>query len=114
MPDPKGQRNQGFGSTPVISRIVSSARLMSRRSHSSVKASIGAWKFEWLPIRWPASTMLRAISGFARVQRPWRKKVARIPAAARVSRIRPSAPGAVGRPGNSVSKVSATRTTAPA
>ena len=37
--------------------------------------------------------MLRAISGFARVQRPWRKKVARIPAAASASRIRPSAPG---------------------
>ena len=110
MPRPNGQRNHGFGSMPVTSRIVSSARSTSRRNHSSESPFIGAWKFEWFPIRWPAAAMRCASSGYARVQRPWRKNEPRTFSEPSVSRIRSSPPGRAGRPGNSVSNESATFT----
>ena len=107
-PSPYGQRNHGRGSTPVASRITSSASRTSRcdarvgeHAHRRVVAGSGCR-------RGGRRRRSAAHSPGRRVaQRPWTKNVARTPAAASASRMRSVAAGVHGWSGCSVSMVSA-------
>ena len=76
---------------------------------ASVSMSMGACDLEWLPMVWPSSAIRRANAGLELAQRPWMKKVARVPAAPSASRIAGRLPGVHGKSGCSVSMVRAMR-----
>src|SRR6476620_4446104 len=78
-PWPYGQRNHGLGLTPPACSIISSASLREAAMPASVSMSKGACDLEWLPMVWPSSAIRRAIAGLELAQRPWMKKLARVP-----------------------------------
>src|SRR5690606_16270727 len=84
---PYGKRNQGRGSVPKSRR---SARSVARTSSWTWPADRDVkwgWVVEWLPTRWPASTIDRVAAGNDSMNVPVRKKVPGTPSARSVARI---------------------------